>query len=182
MHGRLLVCSSLRKVNFRCQWSHEGTSSHIIQTRKEWKKEAKLVRAPRGPVWGPHEPSGDLFLGQFGLFPTLAGPCLVVWEVGSEEQGGWCAHPCASAATTSGWGCWVPPSRAPPPSSAAMRSSGTPSTPQSSKNKVNPGQTMQYQTENTTTTSYKSHDSDTELIITLSFLNLHLSCWAGDYM
>ena len=126
-------------------------------------------------LWGP-------FLGQFGLFPTLAGPCLVVWEVGSEEQGGWCAHPCASAATTSGWGCWVPPSRAPPPSSAAMRSSGTPSTPLSSKNKVNPGQTMQYQTENTTTTSYKSHDSDPELIITLSFLNLHLSCWAGDYM
>ena len=70
--------------------------------------------------------------------PALWGPCLGHLWAGPERglQGGWCAHPCASAVTTSGWRCSAPRWRAPPPSSAAMRSSGTPSTHQSSKIKL----------------------------------------------
>ena len=46
----------LHGAGFQCD-----TSSHTFD-RKEWKEE-KLVRGPRGPVWGSHTlPSGDLAL------------------------------------------------------------------------------------------------------------------------
>ena len=45
------------------------------------------MRAPRGPVWGPHEPSGDLFWDNLDFFPHSLGLALWCGRWGLRNRG-----------------------------------------------------------------------------------------------